>query len=242
MGQQLMDSFADAASKLVSFVPTLVGGLLVVCVGILAAWMTARVVTRLLLILRVDRVAQRLRWGRALEKGDVRHTLLAIVGNVAGFLVFLVFLQNAFMLWGLAVFSRLVERFVVGIPELAMAGIILIIGFAVSSAVGRTVRQVLYEEEVERAALISRIVRAALMVLTTAVALLQLQVAPKLISQAFLITFGSIALTGVLAIGLGSRRAIELMWEERFARRQKTRRRKDKTHTDEPADKPADAD
>jgi hypothetical protein len=225
MGQQLMDSFADASSRLVAFVPTLLGGVLVVCVGVLAAWLTSHFVTRLLLVTRVDRVVQRLRWGHALEKGDVRHTLLTFVGGLVGFLVFLVFLQNAFMLWGLTVFSQLVERFVVGIPELAIAGVILTVGFAVASGVGRSVRRALYEEEFERAALISRIVRAALMVLATAMALLQLRVAPTLVSQAFLITFGSIALTAALAFGLGSRRAVELMWEEHFGRRAGTHRK-----------------
>ena len=48
-----------------------------------------------------------------------------------------------------------------------------------------------------------------------------------IVSGAFLIAFGSLALCFVFAFGLGSKRAVEMMWEERFRRRKEEREREE---------------
>ena len=67
--------------------------------------------------------------------------------------------------------------------------------------------------------------RAALLVLACAIALVELEVAVVIVTGAFLIAFGALALSFVLAFGLGSKRAVERMWEEHLQQR-KDRREK----------------
>jgi hypothetical protein len=76
--------------------------------------------------LRLDHVIVRFRWGRALEKGDVRHSLFGLVGAILGFLIFLVFLENALVLWKLTVLSHLLEMLILFIPQLVFAAIVLL--------------------------------------------------------------------------------------------------------------------
>jgi len=223
MPQQPFLSVKDLLGQVIGYLPSFLSGLLVVLVGFAVAWVSAKIVVRLLIFLRVDRLVGRLRVGHALEKGDVRHALFGIVGTGVGVLVFLIFLESALTLWRLTVLSRLLEELVFLIPDLVVATIIMLAGAAVASAVARSVRRALYEEEIERAPLVSRIVRAAILVFAAAMALLQLKLASTLVQQAFLLAFGALAAAFVLAFGLGSKRAVEQMWEGLLERRRKER-------------------
>ncbi len=212
------ESLHDVMAHLVAYLPTLLAGLVVLVLGAVAAWIVSAVTVRILVLLRLDRVVVRLRWGRALEKGDVRRSLFSFVGTAAGVLTFLVFLENAILIWKLTVLSELLQRFVELVPRLLLAFVVLVVGWGVASGVSRSVQRALYQEEFDRARLAARLVRAAILVVACAIALVELQIAVTIVTGAFLIAFGALALSFVLAFGLGSRHAVETMWDERFRR------------------------
>ena len=218
MDKQPLHSVHDVMSNVENYMPTLLAGFVVLLLGAIVAWVVSKLVVRILIFLRLDRVITQMGWGRALAKGDVRHSLFGIVGVLAGFLLFLIFLDNALVIWKLTVLSALLEKLVNLIPQLITAVIILLIGWGVATAVSRAVQSALVQEEFERARLVSRIVRSALLIVTCAIALVELEVAVTIVTGAFLIAFGALALCVVLAFGLGSRRAVEVMWEERSRR------------------------
>lgn len=220
MPQEPVVSLKDVLSNIVAYFPSLLAGIVVVLIGIVVSWIVGKLVIRLLIVLRLDRIAQRLGWGGdALAKGDVRHVLFDLVGIVVGGFIFLIFLDNAITIWRLTVLSSLLDGLVRLIPNLVVASLVFSIGWGVASSVARSVRHALYQEGLERPGLVARVVRAAILVLATAIALVQLKLAEKIVSDAFLIAFGAVALSFVLAFGLGSRRAVEKMWQERFSRR-----------------------
>lgn len=219
MNTNSLASVRDVMSNVVGYLPTLLAGLIVMVLGTVVAWIMAKLLVRILIFLRLDRVITRLGWGRALEKGDVRHSLFGLIGTVFGVLLFLVFLDNAVVIWKLTVLSQLLEKLVNLVPQLVTAGIILLIGWGVAGMVSRGVQRGLAQEEFERARLVARIVRSAVLVITCAIALVELDVAVVIVTGAFLIAFGALAFCFVLAFGLGSRRAVEMMWEKRFRRR-----------------------
>ena len=222
---QSVQSVRDVMTKLVNFLPTAFAGLAVLILGFFVAWLVSKLVVRVLLFLRLDRVILRLGWGRSLEKGDVRYSLFNLVGTVFGLLLFLVFLDNAVVIWKLTALAQLLERLVLLIPQLIVAAIVLMVGWGVATGVSRAVQRTLYQEEFERASLVGRIVHAAILVIAVAIALVQLNVAVGIVTGAFLIAFASLALCFVLAFGLGSKRAVESMWEERFRRRKEEQER-----------------
>lgn len=216
MDQKPIESLRDVVGNITSYLPTLLAGLIVLVLGGIVAWIVARLVVRILIFLRLDRVIVRFGWSRALEKGDVRHSLFGLVGTILGFLVFLVFLENAIVLWKLTVLSQLLENLIRLIPQLIIAAIILLVGWAVAGAASRAVHRALVQEEFAQARLAAKIVRAAILVITCAIVLVEMDIAATIVTGAFLITFGALALSFALAFGLGSRRAVETMWEERF--------------------------
>ena len=223
MDQRPLESVRDVMANLVGYLPTLLAGLILLVLGVIVAWIVAKLTVRVLIFLRLDRVVTRMGWGRALEKGDVRHSLFGLFGTVLGVLLFLVFLENAVVIWKLTVLSQLLERLVLLIPQLIIAAVILLIGWSVATAVSRSVHRALAQEEFERARFAGKVVHAAILVLASAIALVELDIAVAIVTGAFLIAFGALALCFVLAFGLGSKRAVELMWEERFRRKKEER-------------------
>ena len=219
MSNHPLTSVQNLFTKIVAYLPSLLAGIVVLLIGIVVAWLTAKAVVRILIWLRLDRIARRLGWSGGLEKGDVRHALFDLVGFSIGILVFLVFLDNALLIWRLTVLSRLLDRIVFLVPELILAGIIMIAGWMIGAAVASATRRALYEEEVERASLVARILRAAVLVLAATMALVQLDIASHIVTYAFLMTFGSLGVAFILAFGLGSRRAVEAMWDGLLSRR-----------------------
>jgi hypothetical protein len=217
MEQTPITSVNDVMAKIVGYLPTLLSGFVVLVLGALAAWLISKLTMRILIFLRLDRVVARLGWGRALEKGDVRHSLFGFAGIIVGLFVFLVFLENAILIWKLTVLSQLLDRLVELVPQLITAGIILLVGWAVAAAVSRAVLRALCQEEFDRARLVARLVRAAILVLTSAIALVEMDIAVVIVTGGFLIAFGALALGFALAFGLGSRHAVETMWEKRMA-------------------------
>jgi hypothetical protein len=221
MQPQPLESVRDVMNNIVDYLPTLLAGLIVLVLGAVAAWVAAKLVVRILIFLRLDRVIVRFGWGRALDKGDVRHSLFGLVGMIVGFMVFLVFLENAIVLWKLTVLSQLLERIILLIPQLIVAALILAIGWAVANAASRAAARTLYQEEFARARFVGRIVRAVILVVTCGIALVELDIAATMVTGALLITFGALALGFALAFGLGSRGAVESMWEQRLRSPQK---------------------
>lgn len=217
MQQQTFESLENMMSNITGYLPTLLAGIVVLLVGAGVAWLISRLVVRILLLLRLDRIMARLGWGRALERGDVRHSLLNTVGTVVGLFVFLVFLENAILIWKLTVLSELLEKLIGLIPQLLTSGIILLVGWGAAAAVSRAVLRALFQEEFERARLAAKLVHAAILVFTCAVALVELNIAVGIVTGACLIVFGALAFGFALAFGLGSKRAVETMWEKRLS-------------------------
>jgi hypothetical protein len=231
MDDKPFESVRDVMSNLVGYLPTLLAGFLVVAIGAIIAWIAGKLTVKFLMFLRLDRVVARLAWGRALEKGDVRHSLFGVVGAVVGVLLFLVFLENAVVIWKLTVLSEILERLVLLIPRLMTAAAIILVGWSAASVVSRAVQRAFVQEEFGRARLAGRMVYAAILVLACAMALVELDIAVVIVTCAFLVAFGALALSFALAFGLGSKRAVEMMWEEHF-RRQKEEAEEEKDKPD----------
>ncbi len=226
MDERPFESVHELFSSVTNYLPTLLAGIVVLLLGLVVAWIASRILIRLLVFMRLDRITARIGWTQALEKGDVRHSLFNFFGTLLGVLIFLIFLENALVIWRLTVLSQLLEKLVLLIPQLVTAALILLIGWGVAAGVTRAVQRALYQEEFERPRLAARVVRWAILVTTVTIALVELNIAVPIVTGAFLITIGALALGGVLAFGLGSRRAVELMWEERS--RRKTEQRAEK--------------
>jgi hypothetical protein len=220
MGETQQYSLVDFWQQLVAFLPSLVAGLLLLAIGLFAGWLAKRFVVRLLIWLRLDRLAGRVGWRAALGKGDVRATLYNLAGNVCGLIIALVFLDDALNRWGLTGLSRSIANVVSYLPNLGLVAVIIGVGMMVSNTLSVRVRKTLEEEGVARARLISKVIKGSLIAVVTALSLWQLHLAREIVLAAFVISFGSIGVALAIALGLGSYRAIEKALSQAFEKRE----------------------
>src|SRR3989338_8512260 len=85
----LVDPLRILFARLASFVPVLLGALLILLVGWLAARILQEVVVRALKTVRVDDLAQRAGLSEVLRKGAVAYTLSELLGVFLYWLVLL---------------------------------------------------------------------------------------------------------------------------------------------------------
>lgn len=219
MQAQASGPLEDFVQRFWDYLPSVAGGLLVLAIGLAAGWVVKRAVIRILIWLRLDRLAGRIGWRAALGKGDVREGLYSLLGYIAMFLVILVFLVNALQILGLTVLSEMTDRLVFYLPNLAVVGVILAVGVTVSRTVASRVQAVLEEEELAHAGLVAFIVKSIVLFVVGALVLWQLNFARQIVLSAFLIAFGAAGVAFAMAVGLGSAKAIQGAWEKLLEKR-----------------------
>jgi hypothetical protein len=131
----------------------------------------------------------------------------------------LVFLDNALIIWGLAVLSRLMDSLVFSLPRLGLAAIIVAVGVAIANAVAERTEGALEEEEIAYARLLAKGVKAVVLAVVAALALWELDFARQIVLSGFVIAFGAMGVAFALSVGLGSTRAVQRGWEELFERK-----------------------
>jgi len=191
----------------------------VLLVGVVLGWLAKRAVVRILIWLRLDRLAGRVGWRSAFVKGDVRAALYDLLGTIALVLVVLVFLDNALTIWGLTVLSRLLDSLVFSVPRLTLAALIVAVGVAIANAVAVRAENALEEEDIVHARLLAKALKAVLLAVVAALALWELDFARQIVMSGFVIGFGSMGVAFALCVGLGSARAIQRGWDEFFEKR-----------------------
>jgi hypothetical protein len=209
MQNQLAAPMTAFWSRFAEFLPTLAAGALVVVLGIVAGWLAKRALVRLLVWLRLDRLAGRAGWRAGLGKGDVRAALYNAIGNLTIFVDVLIFVDDALNRWGLTALSRIIDTLVFYLPNLLLVALVVGIGVFVSNALSGRVTTALEEEGVVHARLIGKGLKGALLAVVAALALWQLQFAREIVLSAFLISFGSIGLAFAIGFGVGTARAFE---------------------------------
>jgi hypothetical protein len=211
------DRLRDSVVLLLEYVPALIGALVILFAGYLLAKLLERA---------VDHALARLGLNRWLEQGGVldavgrtgwRRSPSRLIGTVAfWFVMFAVILlaANALGLDSLAtVFSQLVGY----IPSLIAAIVILLLGIVLGEFVDGLVMA--SAGGVHGGPMLARAGRVGVIVLAIFMALQQLGIATSIVTTAFAIIFGAIALAFALSFGLGNRELagqVTREWYERL--------------------------
>ena len=132
-----MDQFraglGDAWASIATFLPKLVGFLLILIIGYFIAKAIAKLVDGVLERVGFDRMVERGGIGGALESS--RFDASDILGKLVFYVLFLFVLQLAFGVFGPNPVSELIKGLVAYLPNVFVAIVIVVIGAAVAAAV-----------------------------------------------------------------------------------------------------------
>jgi hypothetical protein len=203
------EPFSKLVQSIIDYIPSLIAGLVLVVLGLIAGWLIKRIVYQLCVILRIERLLGSFRWGGEFTKADIRHALFNAIGNVVFIVVFLVFLDAALNAMKLLVLSSMIEKSVGIIPRLLIALIIFGIGWLIARWVALGVRHALYREGVPKATLIARFSNAVVMLFFSAMALTELDVAREVVLIGFSVIILTLAVLTIILASIGGRELVK---------------------------------
>jgi uncharacterized oligopeptide transporter (OPT) family protein len=197
---RLNESFTQVFGDIV---PALLGALVILFAGYLLAKVLEKLTERFLRRIRLNRMLERGGVMQAVERSGSHLNPVRVLANLVFWLVmFAVILvaANALGLQSLAaVFSELVSY----IPSVIAAIVIILVGIVLGGFVGGLIGASAGALHGGRA--LARVGRGGVILLAIFMALQELGIATDIVTTAFAILFGAIALAMALAFGLGNR-------------------------------------
>ena len=199
-GDRLQASFAQVFGDIV---PALLGAVVIVFAGYLLAKVLEKLIERFLRRIRLNKMLEKGGVMQAVERSGSHLNPVRVLANLVFWLVmFAVILvaANALGLQSLAnVFSELVSY----IPSVIAAIVIILVGIVLGGFVGGLIAASAGALHGGRA--LARVGRGGVILLAIFMALQELGIATDIVTTAFAILFGAIALAMALSFGLGNR-------------------------------------
>ena len=209
MDNSIEGPFFDFGKEIISYLPNLLGGVLLLAIGWFAGWLAKRIIVQLLIAFRIERLFTRVRWRQTLSKADIRYALFGFIGNIIFFVVFLIFLYTALDSMKLSVLSNLIQNGVLFIPKLIVALLIFGIGWIIAGRVSSSVYIALAKENVPAYSLVSRFLRFAILLFFAAMALAEIEIAVEIVIIGFTTIFITLAVLAVVFAVTGGRSYIK---------------------------------
>jgi hypothetical protein len=200
-----LEPLKSTGEKIIAFLPSLVGALVILLLGWLVAKILKAAVIRLLVAMRLERFSERSGLSKFLSRGDIKHSLADILGTAFFWIIFLFFIYLAADVLNLTLVEDVVNRVISFVPNLIAAVIIVVIGVLLASFFRGVVRLAASNYALAHRELIARIVQYLVVFFAVAMALEELGVATQILVNSVLIIIAAIAFGLALAFGLGSK-------------------------------------
>src|ERR687893_3038708 len=202
----------DALSAFLSFIPQLIGALIILIVGYVIAKALQAIVGRVLEGIGFDRWMERGGIKQFFDRADTEHTPHSILGRLVFWFVFIIAITMAADALGIPQVSAVLAQLIAYIPRIIAAILILILAALLANFLSSTVRGATGSD------ILSNIAQYAIIVYAVFAALTQLGVAVQLTANTFLILLGAVALAAAIAFGLGGREVARDVLEKAYNR------------------------
>ena len=191
--------FEDAFSKLLSFVPNLLGGLVILLVGYLVAKVLGKLVGKLLGRVGFDNWMERAGVSGVLQRSGTGLTASAMLGKVVFWFVFLISFTMFASALGVPETSNFMSDMLGYIPRIFAAIVIVCLAALFANFLAAIIRGATGNET------LAKVGKYAILVYAAFAALTQLGIAVQLTGNTLLIVLAGAALALGLAFGLGGR-------------------------------------
>jgi hypothetical protein len=210
----IFEPLKEVYVQFANFFPNLLAMLIIILVGIILARIIRFILIKLLAAIRFDSWSDRMGLTSVMRKGDLWAKPAAAVGAFVFWLLIIVSLMAGLGALQVRAIDSLISQFVLYLPRVLSAVVILVFGYIVTGFIGRAVLISAVNRGYAFARLLGEAVRLLMIVLFVAMALEQLQVAPGIVIAAFSIIFGGIVLALAIAFGVGGIEAAKRIIEQ----------------------------
>lgn len=197
---------ANLIEGLISFVPKLIGALVIFIIGWLIAVGIGSLVSEILKRIRFNRLFEKGGLKTALEKAEIKVDASSFIGSICKWVLMIVVLAVAVEVLGFdQLTSFLTDKVLVFLPNVIVAAFIFVVAIIIADILEKVVRAVVEGAKVGYGQLVGAIVKWSILVFAIFTILYQLKIAPSLIQTLLTGIIGLIVIAGGLAFGLGGK-------------------------------------
>ena len=207
IGVSIVNALNDAVRLILTFIPRVVGFLVILIVGLILATLVSRALTLVLRKVGFDRMANRIGLSRFEQRMGITLDPAGILGKIVYWFILLIFLVPAADALGLPAVSNILNTLVAYIPNVFVAILVLFLGTLAATFVADLVRGAVASANIGSPRIFAGIARWAIIGFSALVALEQLQISTSLINELFGGIVAAMAIAFGLAFGLGGQEA-----------------------------------
>ncbi len=207
-------SFRNVLDDVISFLPKLIGFLLILIIGYFIAKLLARI---------VDKVLERVGFDRAVERGGIKKALATskfdasdILAKIVFYAVMLFVLSTAFGVFGDNPISDYLRAIIAYLPKVFVAILILVIASAIAAGVKLLVQNAL--GGLSYGNLLANAASVVILALGVFAALDQLEIAQNVVNAVLYASLAAIVGVTVVAVGGGGIAPMRSRWEQALSR------------------------
>src|SRR5215211_2117540 len=189
----------EAISVFLSYIPQLIGAIVILIVGYIIAKVLQAVLGRVLQAIGFDGWMERGGIKQFFDRAETNQTPHSILGKLVFWFVFIIAITMATDALGIPQVSAVLGQLIAYIPNIIAAILILILAALLANFLAGIVRGATGSD------LLASIAQYAIIVYAVFAAITQLGIAVELTAPTFLIALGAVALAAAIAFGIGGR-------------------------------------
>jgi small-conductance mechanosensitive channel len=193
----MFQSLQDAITVFLTYIPQLIGAIVILIVGYIIGKVLQAVVGRVLQAVGFNSWMERGGIKQFFDRAETSQTPASILGQLVFWFVFIIAITMAADALGIPQVSAVLGQLIGYIPNIIAAILILILAALLANFLAGIVRGATGSD------VLSSIARYAIIVYAVFAALTQLGIAVQLTANTFLILLGAVALAVAIAFGIG---------------------------------------
>ena len=198
-------SLVNALNNFVSFLPALLGAIVVLVIGWVISGFLAKLIEKALSAIGLERAVQHSGIGDFIKRSGTHLTTSAVIAGLIKWFIRLIFIQAAANVLGMPQLTQIINSIILFIPKVVVAMAIIVIGALIARFLSGVVRSSVSELGVGNPNLLATLTQYAVIGFAVIAAINQLGIAAGVVNTLFTGLVGSIALAVGLAFGLGGR-------------------------------------
>ncbi len=207
LSETFMVSMENLWFQLLSFIPSLLGAIIVLIIGLIIASLLGKLSKKLIKFTRVDRLIEKTGLKQEMELLGIKLTFADVIGwLVKWFFIIVTFIAVVDIL-KIRQLTIFLETMVLYIPNIIIAVVILTLGLIVGKVLKNAAKNTLIRMSIKEkpAHFLGSLTKWSILIFSFMAALVQLGIAASLIQTLFTGLILMIALAAGLAFGLGGR-------------------------------------
>lgn len=216
IGDAVVTAVAAAFAVVFSFIPELIGALIILWIGWIIAGILGKLVADILRKVRFNQAADKAGLSRFISATGAKHDASGIMGEVVKWFFRVIAIIAAFNVFNLPSLNAALLGILAFIPNLFVALIIILIGGLIANFVADFIKGATSSSGLSSGNMLATVARVAILYVAIIAALGQIGIAQVVINTLFIGTVAALAIALGLAFGLGGRDVAARLWQNGY--------------------------